>query len=125
MKEDRPPGYGIGNGMPVCPAICRKVPAKPAETLQEALAAIWICYHLLLQENTNFGFSIGRLDQLVNRYYLADWEKLGDDEAREAYVARAVERLEHRNRMVTLEQQCDEVVSRPDRPRRPCRHSAR
>jgi len=76
-------------------AICRKVPAQPAETLHEALTSIWICYHLLLQENTNFGFSIGRLDQLVNRHYLADWEKLASDEEKDAYVARAVELVCH------------------------------
>jgi len=43
--------------------ICRNVPAKPAETFEEAITTVWICYHLLLQENTNFGLSIGRLDQ--------------------------------------------------------------
>lgn len=75
--------------------ICRKVPAEPAETLQEALSSIWICYHLLLQENTNFGLSIGRLDQLLNPYYLADWEKLSSAEEKEAYVAHAVECVCH------------------------------
>ncbi|MFQ5587807.1 MAG: pyruvate formate lyase family protein [Nitrospiria bacterium] len=76
-------------------AICRKVPAKPADTLHEALCSIWICYHLLLQENTNFGLSIGRLDQLLNRFYLSDWEKLSRDEEKEAYTARAVELVGH------------------------------
>ncbi len=72
-------------------SICRKVPAEPASTLQEAMTSIWICYHLLLQENTNFGFSIGRLDQLVNEFYLADWLKLKTDEDRQAYIKKAVE----------------------------------
>ncbi len=75
--------------------ICRKVPAKPAETLHEAITSIWICYHLLLQENTNFGFSIGRFDQLLNDYYLGDWKKLQSDAERDAYVARAVELVSH------------------------------
>ena len=75
--------------------ICRKVPAEPAETLQEALTSIWICYHLLLQENTNFGFSIAKLDQLLNSYYLADWEKLNDSEAKAAYTLWAVELVCH------------------------------
>jgi pyruvate-formate lyase len=77
--------------------ICRKVPAEPAETLDEAVSAVWICYHLLLQENTNFGLSIGRLDQLLNPYYLRDWEKLADAdvEAKEAYTRHAVELLCH------------------------------
>ncbi len=76
-------------------AICRKVPAKPAETLHEALTSLWICYHLLLQENTNFGFSIGRLDQLLNRYYLCDWEKCATPAEKEAYTAHAVELVCH------------------------------
>ncbi len=76
-------------------AVCRKVPAFPAETLQEALSAIWICYHLLLQENTNFGLSIGRLDQLLNPYYLKDWLAFNSDEEREAYSRRAVELVCH------------------------------
>jgi formate C-acetyltransferase len=75
--------------------ICRKVPAQPAETLHEALTAVWICYHLLLQENTNFGFSIGRLDQVLNPYYLADWEKPTDPAEKQAYVRLAVELVCH------------------------------
>ncbi len=75
--------------------ICRKVPANPAETLHEALTSIWICYHLLLQENTNFGFSIAKLDQLLNPYYLADWEKLDDPGEKAAYTKRAVELVCH------------------------------
>jgi len=75
--------------------ICKKIPAKPAETLQEALTSIWITYHLLLQENTNFGFSIGRLDQLLNDYYLSDWNKLQTDDEKNTYVAHAVEMVCH------------------------------
>ncbi len=75
--------------------ICRKVPAKPAETLHEAITSIWISYHLLLQENTNFGFSIGRLDQLLNSYYLSDWQKLSTDQERAKYTAKAVELICH------------------------------
>jgi formate C-acetyltransferase len=76
-------------------AICRKVPAQPADTLAEAVCTVWICYHLLLQENTNFGLSLGRLDQTLNPYYLRDWEKLASDSERDAYVRRAVELLCH------------------------------
>lgn len=76
-------------------AVCRKVPAQPADTLHEALTAIWICYHLLLQENTNFGLSLGRLDQLLNPYYLKEWQALDTDEARAAYTRRAVELVCH------------------------------
>ena len=83
------------NNNPELARICRKVPAEPAETLHEAVSAIWICYHLLLQENTNFGFSIGRLDQLLNSYYLNDWNKLSSKEEKDAYTSRAVEIISH------------------------------
>ena len=76
-------------------AICRKVPAHPAATLAEALSVVWICYHLLLQENTNFGLSLGRLDQTLNEYYLNDWRQLPDDDAKAAYTKQAVERMCH------------------------------
>lgn len=76
-------------------AICRKVPANPADTLHEALSAIWICYHLLLQENTNFGLSLGRLDQLLNPYYLKEWQAQDNDAARDACTRRAVELVCH------------------------------
>jgi formate C-acetyltransferase len=76
-------------------AICRQVPAAPARSLHEALTCIWICYHLLLQENTNFGFSIGRLDQLLQPFYLRDWRALPDATARTAYTRRAVELVCH------------------------------
>ncbi len=79
--------------------ICRKVPEHPAETLHEAVVSIWILYHLLLQENTHYGFSIGRLDQILQPYYLADWNRLNLDQASEdeknAYRARAVELMCH------------------------------
>ena len=75
--------------------ICRKIPAKPAETLAEALTAVWICYHLLLQENTNFGLSPGRLDQTLNEYYLNDWRQQPDEEAKAAYTRHAVELMCH------------------------------
>ena len=75
--------------------ICRKVPASPAETLGEALTTVWICYHLLLQENTNFGLSLGRLDQTLNEYYLNDWQRLTSDDAKAAYIKEAVERMCH------------------------------
>lgn len=75
--------------------ICRKVPAKPAETLAEALTAVWICYHLLLQENTNFGLSLGRLDQTLNDYYLKDWQQQPDEASKAAYTQKAVELMCH------------------------------
>lgn len=76
-------------------AICRKIPAEPANTLAEAMVIIWVCYHLLLQENTNFGLSLGRLDQTLNEFYLRDWQQQPDDAAKAAYTRRAVELMCH------------------------------
>ena len=76
-------------------AICRKVPAEPADTLAEAIIVIWICYHLLLQENTNFGLSLGRLDRTLNEFYLRDWQSQPDEAAKTAYTKRAVELMCH------------------------------
>lgn len=75
--------------------ICRKVPAQPAETLSEAVTVVWICYHLLLQENTNFGLSLGRMDQTLNPYYLNSWQKLPDEQSKREYTVRAVELICH------------------------------
>ncbi|TFF99495.1 MAG: hypothetical protein EU541_04775 [Promethearchaeota archaeon] len=54
--------------------ICKHVPAKPSETFREALQSIWICMNALYQEQNNVGFSIGRIDQLLNPYYIKDKE---------------------------------------------------
>jgi len=79
--------------------ICRKVPEQPAATLHEAIVSVWIMYHLLLQENTHYGFSIGRLDQVLQPYYLADWNRLNLDQASEgdknAYRTKTVELMCH------------------------------
>ncbi len=42
--------------------ICNRVPENPAQTLHEAVNAIWIGWVGLHMENTNAGLSIGRLD---------------------------------------------------------------
>ncbi|MCP4607119.1 MAG: formate acetyltransferase, partial [Planctomycetes bacterium] len=76
-------------------AICRKVPVEPAKTLHEAVTVVWICYHLLLQENTNFGLSLGRLDQTLNEFYLNDWQQQPDNESKAAYTETAVELMCH------------------------------
>lgn len=71
--------------------ICERVPAEPATTLHEALQSIWIAWIALHMENTNAGLSLGRLDQWLEPYLLADAAKLDAHEARDAYVRRAVE----------------------------------
>jgi len=55
--------------------ICSNVPAKPASGFWEAIQSIWTTMNALYQENTNAGFSIGRIDHLLNKYYVKDLEK--------------------------------------------------
>jgi len=49
-----------------------RVPAEPARTFREGLAAIWTCWNAVLLENANYGLSLGRLDQLLAGLYHAD-----------------------------------------------------
>lgn len=71
--------------------ICAKVPAGPAETLEEALNSMWITWVACHMENTNAGLSIGRVDKWLQPYFLSDIKKCADEESRKAYIKRAVE----------------------------------
>lgn len=71
--------------------ICRKVPENPCSTLDEAVNALWIIWIGVHMENTNAGFSLGRLDQWLQPYFAADMEKLGTEKEKEAYIRHAVE----------------------------------
>lgn len=71
--------------------ICAKVPAKASETLDEAINAIWILWIAVHMENTNAGFSLGRMDQWLQPYFEADMKKIEDPKAREKYIAHAIE----------------------------------
>lgn len=70
---------------------CQQVPRKPARTLQEALQSLWITWIALHLENTNTGLSLGRLDQYLQPYFIADMETLQNNDARDAYVLQAIE----------------------------------
>jgi len=72
-------------------AICRKVPAGPAETLEEAVNSMWITWVACHMENTNAGLSIGRVDKWLQPYFLADMAKCADEESRVAAIKRVVE----------------------------------
>jgi len=71
--------------------ICKKVPARPAETLEEAVNSMWTTWVACHMENTNAGLSIGRVDKWLQPYFLADMEKCADGEARDKMIKRAVE----------------------------------
>jgi len=74
--------------------LCRRVPAGPAQTLQECLNSVWICFLALHQENMNAGLSIGRLDTWLQPYLERDLRAALDDPdpgALDAAIRRAVE----------------------------------
>ena len=71
--------------------ICMKVPAKPAESVYEAVTAIWTVFTALQQENANSALSIGRLDQLLQPFFLKDMEKANTSEEKEAVIKKTME----------------------------------
>lgn len=71
--------------------ICRRVPENPCVTLDEAVNAMWIIWVGVHMENTNAGFSLGRLDQWLQPYFLADMEKLAGEEEKRQYIKHAIE----------------------------------
>jgi pyruvate formate-lyase/glycerol dehydratase family glycyl radical enzyme len=71
--------------------ICRNVPQNPCSTLDEAVNALWIIWVGVHMENTNAGFSLGRLDQWLQPYFIADLEKIKDEKERQAYIKHAIE----------------------------------
>jgi len=71
--------------------ICAKVPAKPAETLQEAIQSIWTSFVCLHCENANSALSIGRLDQMLQPFFLKEIEKAKNDDEKEQIIRKAIE----------------------------------
>ncbi|MDI6743035.1 MAG: pyruvate formate lyase family protein [Smithella sp.] len=71
--------------------ICGRVPENPCATLDEAVNAMWIIWIGVHMENTNAGFSLGRLDQWLQPYFAADMEKIKDTQEKRDYIKRAVE----------------------------------
>ena len=52
--------------------ILRKVPYEPAETLREAVQALWLTHLILQIESNGHSLSYGRIDQYLGAYYDAD-----------------------------------------------------
>lgn len=74
---------------------CAQVVEKPARTLYEAVNAIWITWIGLHMESMNAGLSIGRLDQWLQPYFLADMEKIDSRQDRAKYIRDAIELIGH------------------------------
>jgi pyruvate formate-lyase/glycerol dehydratase family glycyl radical enzyme len=71
--------------------ICAKVPAKPAESLHEAIQSIWTSFVCLHCENANSALSIGRLDQILQPFFLKEIEACSNSEEREKVIRNAIE----------------------------------
>ena len=71
--------------------ICRHVPQNPCITLDEAVNAMWIMWIGVHMENTNAGFSLGRLDQWLQPYFKADMEKIKNEKDKQEYIKHAIE----------------------------------
>lgn len=70
--------------------VCRKVPAKPADTFHEALQGIYF-FHLALHSSMN-QLSIGRLDQVLQPYYREE-DRDKQLELLECFLIKCAERL--------------------------------
>ncbi|MBS7250176.1 MAG: formate acetyltransferase [Candidatus Freyarchaeota archaeon] len=75
--------------------ICAKVPAKPAETMHEALTSLWITWTCIHSENANSAMSIGRLDQMLQPYFEKEMSQAKTDKEREEIIKRAIELVGH------------------------------
>lgn len=71
--------------------ICRKVPASPAETVHEAVMSIWIAFTSLHVENADSALSIGRLDQLLQPFFVHDSSQAETPQDRKAVIERTIE----------------------------------
>jgi pyruvate formate-lyase/glycerol dehydratase family glycyl radical enzyme len=71
--------------------ICAKVPAKPADTLYEAIQSIWTSFVCLHCENANSALSIGRLDQMLQPFFIKDIEKAKDEADKQKIIKQAIE----------------------------------
>ena len=71
--------------------ICDKVPAEPAETLHEAIQAVWILFLCQHQESVNAGLSLGRLDIWLQPYLERDLTDVDDQKEKASAIERALE----------------------------------
>jgi formate C-acetyltransferase len=71
--------------------ICRTVPARPPETLHEAIQAIWILFLSQHQENMGAGLVVGRLDAWLQPYFEKELAGVTDPAERARRIDRALE----------------------------------
>lgn len=71
--------------------ITARVPELPCQTLDEAVNALWIHWVGVHMENTNAGFSLGRMDQWLQPFFEADLGKLTTAKGKKEYLEHAIE----------------------------------
>lgn len=77
--------------------ICRKVPAKPAETFHEAVQSLWLSHLAVNLESLNSAVSFGRVDQYLYPYYQKDIAegRLTREEAGDILLSFSAKAAEH------------------------------
>ncbi|HPK43766.1 MAG TPA: pyruvate formate lyase family protein [Spirochaetota bacterium] len=70
--------------------ICSRIPMHGAQTLHEAVMAVWIIWIALHMESMNAGLSLGRLDQWLQPYFVNDMKNI-PPEKRDEYMKFALE----------------------------------
>jgi pyruvate formate-lyase/glycerol dehydratase family glycyl radical enzyme len=77
--------------------ICAKVPREPAETLHEALQALWLTHMAVCLEGLNSAVSFGRIDQYLYPFYEQDvgQGRIGREEALELLLCFSAKTTEH------------------------------
>lgn len=73
--------------------ILLKVPENPSTTLREAVQAMIIVHFCLAMESSDDGPMIGRLDQILQPYFISDMNKLSTPEEKETYIKQTIELL--------------------------------
>ena len=71
--------------------ICSRIPMNPANTLEEAIQALWTMWVALHQENTDTGLSLGRLDQYLQPFFENDIKKIKGKKAKQMYIKKVIE----------------------------------
>lgn len=66
--------------------LCEYIAHQPPKTLHQALVLVWIVWIGQHMENTNTGHSLGRMDQWLQRYFVADMQRLSNEQEREHYL---------------------------------------
>ncbi|MGQ9842482.1 MAG: pyruvate formate lyase family protein [Spirochaetota bacterium] len=70
--------------------ICSRIPMNGAQTLYEAVTAMWISWIALHMESLNAGLSLGRLDQWLQPYFVNDMKNIAPEKKNE-YITFAIE----------------------------------